>query len=64
MASSEPLLDDSLRLAERAHAADVDARLEVAPNMLHVWHLYAMMLEEARIAIARCGDALRLALAQ
>jgi len=32
--------------------------------MLHVWHLYAMMLEEARIAIARCGDALRLALAQ
>ena len=62
VSSTEALLDDSLRLAERAHAAGVKVNLEVAPNMLHVWQLYALMLGEAREAIGRAGQAIRSAL--
>jgi len=51
----ETLLDDSTRLAARAKAAGVDATLEVWPEMVHVWHLFAPMLPEGREAIARIG---------
>jgi len=53
--SAETLLDDSIRLAELAQAADVPVTLEVAPNMVHVWHLFSPMLGESREAIAKAG---------
>ncbi|MEM6794113.1 MAG: alpha/beta hydrolase [Acidobacteriota bacterium] len=56
---SESLLDDSQRLAERALAAGVPARLEVWPEMIHVWQLFAGRLDEGRQAIEQAGDFLQ-----
>jgi acetyl esterase/lipase len=54
--AAESLLDDSLRVAERARAAGVDVTLEVWPDMIHAWHVFAPMLEEGRRAIVRIGS--------
>jgi monoterpene epsilon-lactone hydrolase len=54
--SAEILLDDSTRLAARAGAADVSTRLEIWPNMPHVWHLFGFMLSEGRDAIRSAGN--------
>lgn len=56
----ETLLDDATRVAAKARAAGVDVTLEVWPEMVHVWHLFAPMLPEGRAAIARIGEFLRL----
>ena len=48
--SGELLLDDSLGMATAAAAADVDVTLEVWPQMLHAWHLFARQLSEGRAA--------------
>jgi monoterpene epsilon-lactone hydrolase len=53
--SSELLLDDATRFAERAEAADVDVTLEIWDDVFHVWHSFADLLPEARDAIARIG---------
>ncbi len=53
--AAETLLDDSLRVAERARSAGVDVQLEVWPDMIHAWHVFAPMLEEGRRAIDRIG---------
>jgi acetyl esterase/lipase len=53
--SAEVLLDDAMRLAERASAAGVNASLEVWPEMIHVWHSFAPILPEAREAIESIG---------
>jgi acetyl esterase/lipase len=53
--SSEILLDDATRLAERAGAGDVAIRLEVWPHMVHVWHMFGFMLGEGRDAIREAG---------
>lgn len=57
--TAEVLLDDSLRLAECARAAGVDVSLDVAHDMMHVWHLFEPVLDEAGEAIARAGAFLR-----
>ena len=57
--TAEVLLDDSLRLAEYARAAGVDVSLDVAHDMMHVWHLFEPVLDEAGEAIARAGAFLR-----
>ena len=57
--TAEVLLDDSLRLAECARAAGVDVSLDVAHEMMHVWHLFEPVLDEAGEAIARAGAFLR-----
>jgi epsilon-lactone hydrolase len=53
--SSELLLDDTTRFAERAEAAGVDVTLEIWDDVFHVWHSFADLLPEARDAIAQIG---------
>lgn len=55
----ETLLDDSVRLAERAEAAGVEVRLDVFPEMQHVFQMAAGTMPEADEAIARMADWLR-----
>ncbi len=57
--SAETLLDDAVRLAAAAAAADVDVRLESWPGMIHVWHFFHTMLGEGREAIATAGAYIR-----
>jgi monoterpene epsilon-lactone hydrolase len=49
--AAETLLDDAIRLAGVAGAADVSVRLEVVPEMVHVWHLFHPRLAAGRRAI-------------
>ncbi len=51
----ETLLDDSTMLAERAEAAGVDVELVVAPEMIHVWHVFAGMVPESDVALSDLG---------
>jgi monoterpene epsilon-lactone hydrolase len=57
--TSETLLDDSNRIAERARAAGVDVTLEPWEEMIHVWQLFAGMVPEGREAIDRIGAFIR-----
>jgi epsilon-lactone hydrolase len=57
--SDETLLDDAVRIARRAGAADVRTNLEIWPHMIHVWHLWAARLEDGRRAIASAGAFIR-----
>lgn len=52
---AETLLDDARRLEPKLAAAGVEAEIEVWPDMIHVWHLFAPMLSEGREAIGRAG---------
>jgi acetyl esterase/lipase len=52
---AEVLLDDSTRLSDRARAAGVQTKLEVWPEMIHVWHLFASFLPEGQQAIDGLG---------
>ena len=54
--TAEVLLDDSIRLAERAEAAGVDVTLKVWQDMFHVWHAFAEMLPEALEATQEFAD--------
>lgn len=53
--SDEVLLDDAVQLAERARAAGVEAALEVHDRMIHVWHWFLPMLDEAQAAVEAIG---------
>lgn len=53
--SEEALLGDSLMLADRAGQARVHVRLEVWPEMIHVWHAFGGQLHAARRAINVAG---------
>ncbi|PKM32122.1 MAG: alpha/beta hydrolase [Gammaproteobacteria bacterium HGW-Gammaproteobacteria-12] len=55
----ELLLNDSLRLAERARAAGVTLRLERYPGLWHVFQAHVGMLRAADYAIARVVAFLR-----
>ena len=57
--SAETLLDDSVRLARKAGAEDVWVRLEVWPEMIHVWHLFYPQLAAGRRALASAGAFIR-----
>jgi acetyl esterase/lipase len=49
--SAEILLDDAVRVAERARAAGVEAELRVWEDMFHVWHAFAEILPEGQQAV-------------
>jgi epsilon-lactone hydrolase len=53
--SNEVLLDDATRLATAAATADVAVRLDVTPEVGHVFQASAPELEEAEAALARTG---------
>jgi acetyl esterase/lipase len=59
VASDEILLDDSVRMAERARAAGGKVDLEIWSRVPHGWHFFARVLPEARQAIERIGAFLR-----
>ena len=57
--SAETLLDDAVRLAGKAGAADVPVTLEVWPEMIHVWHLFYPRLAAGRRALANAAAFIR-----
>ena len=57
--SEEVLLDDARLLAERARAAGVEVGLEVYERMIHVWHWFLPMLDEAQSAVEAIGRFVR-----
>jgi len=57
--TAETLLDDASRLAERAKKAGVNVTYEPWQNMIHVWHLFAPMLDEGQQAIEKIGAFVR-----
>jgi epsilon-lactone hydrolase len=56
---AETLLDDSTRIAERARAAGIQVKLEVWPEMIHVWQLFASFLPEGHEAVEGIGKFIR-----
>ncbi len=57
--SAETLLDDAIRLAGAAGAADVRVRLDVWPDMIHVWPLFYQQVAAARRALTEAGSFIR-----
>lgn len=57
--TAETLLDDSVRLADKARAAGVEVTLEPWEDMIHVWQAFAAMLPEGEQAIERIGEFIR-----
>jgi len=57
--SAETLLDDAVRLAGAAGSGDVRMRLEVWPDMIHVWQLFYQQVAAGRRALAEAGTFIR-----
>jgi epsilon-lactone hydrolase len=60
--SAETLLDDAVRLAGVAAAADLRVTLQVWPDMIHAWHLFYQQVAAGRRALAEVGAFVRAAL--
>ncbi len=56
VSSSETLLDDALRLAEKAKADGVTVDLQVWKNLPHVWPIFARQLPEAGRALRMTAE--------
>jgi len=59
----EVLLDDAVRLAGQAAAADVEVTLDITPGVPHVFQAYHPILDEAAAALDRAGQFLSARLA-
>ena len=59
----EVLLDDAVRLARQAAAADVEVTLDITPRVPHVFQAYYPILDEAAAALDRAGQFLSARLA-
>ena len=57
--SAEILLDDAIRVARAAGAAGTPVRLEVWPDMVHVWHALSSVLPAGMRAIEVAGQFMR-----
>jgi len=55
----DTLVDDSLRLADKAQHAGVEVRLDLFPEMLHAHQIFAGNMPEADDAVARIGEYVR-----
>jgi acetyl esterase/lipase len=54
--STEVLLDDARRVAEKARAARVPVEFEIWPKMPHIWQIYAPFVPEAGRALDRAAN--------
>lgn len=54
--SEEILLDDSVRLAEKAKKAGVQVELQIWEKMQHVWHYTFPLLKDGRLAISEIAS--------
>jgi acetyl esterase/lipase len=54
--SSETLLSDATRFAEKAKAAGVDVTLEIWEGMQHEWQFAVGIIPEAQKAVERIGE--------
>jgi len=61
--AAETLLDDAIRLAKVAGAADVHVDLQIWPEMVHVWHMFHPELTAGKRAIQAGGDYIRAVMA-
>ena len=57
--SDETLLDDAVRFAAAAGAAEVAVTLEIWPHMIHAWPMWNARLEPGRRALADAGAFIR-----
>jgi acetyl esterase/lipase len=57
--AAETLLDDAIRLAKLAGAADVRVDLQIWPEMIHVWHLFHPELSAGCRALEEGGSWVR-----
>jgi len=57
--AAETLLDDAVRLAQRAGAADVRVDLQVWPEMIHIWPIYYPELRAGKQALDAAGTFIR-----
>ncbi len=57
--ASETLFDDAVRLDQKASASGVETVFEEWDEMIHVWHIFAPMLDEGQQAIERVGEFMR-----
>lgn len=57
--SSETLLDDAVRVAERARDCGVPIDLQVWDDLPHVWPIHYLLMPEARSAVLRMADFVR-----
>jgi epsilon-lactone hydrolase len=57
--TAETLLDDSTRLAERSRKAGVKVTYQPYEKMIHVFQLFAPMLDEGKQAIDKIGEFVR-----
>jgi len=62
--AAETLLDDAIRLAKVAGAADVRVDLQIWPQMVHVWHMFHPELTAGKRAIQAGGDYTRAVMAR
>jgi acetyl esterase/lipase len=58
VSDSEMLLDDSLRLARRAHIYDVEVSVDIWRKVPHVWQAMGF-LPESREALEKAGTYIR-----
>ena len=54
--TAEVLLDDAVRLHDKAEAAGVESALEIWDDMIHIWPWFAPFLPEGQQAMDRMGD--------
>ena len=62
--AAETLLDDAIRLAKAAGAADVRVDLPIWPEMVHVWHMFHPELKAGTRALQAGGDYIRVLMAR
>src|SRR5580692_9358929 len=62
--AAETLLDDAIRLAKAAGAADVRVELQIWPEMVHVWHMFHPELKAGQRALQAGGDYIRALMAR
>jgi acetyl esterase/lipase len=59
VSTSEILLDDARRIAQRARDAGVAVTYDLWDGMIHDWQFFAPLLEEGQLAIDRAGEFIR-----